>query len=130
MKKSIVVVVIIASFILGAFVGGYTLSTFSSMFALRPVYTSAAARANITLAILDRLRNNKVKDTVELLETSPDGDIITFKGYVQLPTSKKDKNIIRIIQRANDYRSQYPRATEHQDIDNAVKEVFAAVKNQ
>ena len=129
MKKSIVVVSIIASFILGAFVGGYVSTTFSSMFALHSVYTRAAASANITLTALDRLRNNKVKDAVELLETSLDGDIITFHGYGQLSASKKDKNIIRIIQRAKDYRSKYPRTTEHQDIDNAVKEVFSAVKN-
>jgi len=128
-KKSVAVVVIIASFILGAFVGGYALSTFSSTFALQSFYNSAAAHTNMTLAILDRLRNNKVKDAIELLETSLDGDIITFKGYVQLPTGRKDKNISRVIQRAKDYRSEYPRTTDHPDIDNAVKQIFTAVKN-
>jgi hypothetical protein len=124
MKKTIIFnLIILIAFSLGIFTGSFSTSFFSD----NPVYLYATSDLLPTVFTLKRLRENRVSETIELLEMKLDGMLVGLKDYGELSGNRQDRMTTRSIKLAIEYRSNYPPKTNKQEIDNIIEKLLSAV---
>lgn len=116
MKKTIIFnLIIVLAFAGGMFTGSYGRSFFSN----NPVSLHATLDVLPIVYTLKKLRENRVSDTIELLEMKLDGMLFNLKDYGKSSRNGQDWMVTRSIKLAKAYRSQYPRKTINLETDSA-----------
>jgi hypothetical protein len=123
-------------FILGAVIGGATGLSIGEYRASRLLasFFSEGANASTILAIrekvfiLSKLRDVKIDEAIETLEKTLDHDLMHFSVGIQ-GSEKIKKEITKTLKAAKDYRSKFPRVTDHSVTDKAVSEALANAGN-
>jgi hypothetical protein len=77
------------------------------------------------------LRAGKTTNVVELMEVSLDGDLIGLGAFLRDPHElKSDPVSIRVLQRARDYRTQFPHQSGSPVVDQAIIGAFHLLDGQ
>ena len=119
MKRiSVVLVILILAFIVGACLGGYLAGHFGDEYLLR----SSAGQANIALGTLMRLREHKIDEAIEIQEIILGGKVADFNYFAPLIVEKQDTNINRLMYQIKDYYLKYP--PNQQYVFGSEKELF------
>jgi len=130
MKKPVLISVIVAVFILGTVIGAFLGFKYSMQFyedfKEYAVYTRAAANTSFAVGALQRIRDNKTSDAIELLESFLDGELITFMHYDSLSSDKQEANVIRILKNTKQYRERYPHKSSSPDVDETIEKVLSS----
>ena len=122
----------IGIFVLGAVIGGVTGDSIGRYRTSRFLgsFFSDGANLSTTLGIkekvfvLSKLRDGKMDEATETLERALDHDLMIFSvGIYSSEHLKKD--IKKALKVAKDYRSKFPRVTNHSITDKAVSEALA-----
>src|SRR4051794_5292978 len=83
------------------------------------------ADLSVTLAILQRLRDGRTNQALELLEGRLDSDIFGFVGsYRQLPASVRDQPGLKLLGQTRDYRTKFPFKHRYPNVDKGVADAF------
>ena len=123
---------VIGIFVLGAIIGGaigaYGASRFLGSFFADGSNLSTTVAIKEKVFILSKLRDGKMEGAIESLENALDLDIMHFSVGIHSSENIK-KEITKALKVAKDYRSQFPRVTNHSVTDKAVSEALANVDN-
>jgi len=89
-----------------------------------------SADLGMTVAVLQRLRDGRPDEAVDLLETRLDGVIIDFVAcYRQLEVSKRDQFDLQLLRMARDYRAKHPHKWPgHPEMEWNLNEAFALLE--
>lgn len=83
------------------------------------------ADLGVTVAILQRLRDGRTNEAIELLEGRVSTGIIGFAAsYRELPNASREKINLKLLEFARDYRSKYPFKHRHPNIDEGVTDAL------
>jgi lipid-binding SYLF domain-containing protein len=81
--------------------------------------TEHTADADMTVAILERLRGRQTAEAIELLEVQLEGAMTGLEASLSArPKAERQPNSLKILDRAKDYRSRFPRKTGRPNADN------------
>jgi hypothetical protein len=123
---------IIGIFILGAIIGGaigeYRASRFLGSFFSNGSQLSTIVAIKEKVFILSKLRDRKMEKAIETLKMALDLDLMHFSADIHGSENIK-KEIKKALKVAKDYRSKFPRATNHSELDKAVSEALAHADN-
>jgi len=121
---------IIGIFILGAIIGGaigeYRASRFLGSFFSNGSQLSTIVAIKEKVFILSKLRDRKMEKAIETLKMAL--DLMHFSADIHGSENIK-KEIKKALKVAKDYRSKFPRATNHSELDRAVSEALAHADN-
>jgi hypothetical protein len=83
------------------------------------------ADLGVTLAILQRLRDERTNQAYELLEGRLSTDIIGFvASYRELPASAREQPGLKVLGQARDYRAKFPSKHRYPNVDEGVADAF------
>jgi len=123
---------IIGIFILGAIIGGaigeYRASRFLGSFFSNGSQLSTIVAIKEKVFILSKLRDRKMEKAIKTLKMALDLDLMHFSADIHGSENIK-KEIKKALKVAKDYRSKFPRATNHSELDRAVSEALAHADN-
>jgi hypothetical protein len=127
---------LIGIFVLGAVIGGvigesigqYRASRFLGSFFSDGSNVSTIVAIKEKVFILSKLRDAKMDEAIETLEKALDHDLIHFSVGIH-GSEKMKKEITKTLKAAKDYRSKFPRVTNHSVTDKAVSEALANADN-
>jgi hypothetical protein len=106
MKKTIIFnLIILIAFTIGILTGSYGTSFFSN----NSVNLQTTLDLLPIVYTLKKLRENRVSDSIELLETKLDDMLFSLKDYGKSSRNGQDWMITRSIKLTKAYRSQYIR---------------------
>jgi hypothetical protein len=125
---------IIGIFILGAIIGGaigeYRASRFLGSFFSNGSQLSTIVAIKEKVFILSKLRDRKMEKAIETLKMALDLDLDLMHFSADIHGSENiKKEIKKALKVAKDYRSKFPRATNHSELDKAVSEALAHADN-
>lgn len=124
MKKTIIFnLIILIAFTIGILTGSYGTSFFSN----NSVILQTTLDLLPIIYTLKKLRENRVSDSIELLETKLDDMLFSLKDYGKSSRNGQDWMITRSIKLTKAYRSQYPRKTNNLGIDSTIDKTLSAV---
>lgn len=124
MKKTIIFnLIILIAFTIGILTGSYGTSFFSN----NSVILQTTLDLLPIVYTLKKLRENRVSDSIELLETKLDDMLFSLKDYGKSSRNGQDWMITRSIKLTKAYRSQYPRKTNNLGIDSTIDKTLSAV---
>jgi hypothetical protein len=123
-------------FILGGIIGGvigesigrYKASRFLASFFSEGSNLSTIVAIKEKVFILTKLRDGKIEGAIESLENALDHDLMHFSVGIYSSEYIK-KEIKKTIKIAKDYRSKFPRTTNHPQTDKAVASALAEADN-
>jgi hypothetical protein len=127
---------LIGIFILGAVIGGVIGESIGKYRTLRFLgsFFSDGSNLSTILAIkekvfvLSKIHDGKMDEATETLERALDHDLMAF--FVGIHSSENTKTETKkALKVAKDYRSKFPRATNHPETDKAVASAFAEADN-
>jgi lipid-binding SYLF domain-containing protein len=85
------------------------------------ITSQQTADASTTLLILERLREQRTAEAIELLEARLDGALINLgAAMAATPPAERVPSPFDTLQRAREYRTEFPRRTGHTNIDDRV----------
>ena len=81
--------------------------------------------AGSTVGLLKRLRAGNSTGAVEVLEYRLDSALIGLGALLpSIPESRRDRSYLKAIQKAKDYRTQFPRTNDSPEITEGVARAF------
>jgi len=87
------------------------------------IVSQHSADLGVTVAILQRLRDGRTNEAIELLEDRVSTDIIGFvASYRELPGSVREKISLKPLEHARDYRTKFPFKHRYPSVDEGVTE--------
>ena len=126
----------IGIFILGAIIGGAIGESIGKHRASRFLVSFFSDGSNLStivairekVFILSKLRDGEMEGAIETLEKTLDHDLMHFSVGIHASENIK-KETKKALKLAKDYRSKFPRATNHPQTDKAVASAFAEADN-
>ncbi len=126
----------IGIFVLGGVIGGvigdsigrHRTSHFLVSFFSDGANLSATLGIKEKVFVLSKLRDGKMNEATETLESTLDHDLMNFTEGIYSSESLR-KDIKKALMVAKDYRSKFPRVTNHSETDKAVAGALAAADN-
>jgi len=127
---------LIGIFVLGAVIGGaigesigeYRASRFLGSFFSDGSNVSTIVAIKEKVFILSKLRDVKMDEAIETLEKALDHDLMYFSVGIH-GSEHLRKDIKKALEVAKNYRSNFPRVTNHSITDKAVSEALAYADN-
>jgi len=87
--------------------------------------TMQAADAATTVTILEQLRTGHRAEAIELLESRLDVSLLGLGSSVgATPRTERQPASLRTLQRAKEYRAEFPRKTGNTNVDSAVRQAW------
>jgi hypothetical protein len=84
-----------------------------------------SADLGVTVAILQRLRDGRRDEAIELLEGRVSTDVIGFvASYRELPGSVRERISLKPLERARDYRIKFPFKHRYPAVDKGVTDAL------
>ena len=84
-----------------------------------------SADLGVTVGILQRLRDGRTNEALELLEGRLTTDVSGFvASYKELPASLRQKFSLKPVEYARDYRTKFPYKHRYPEMDKGVAEAF------
>jgi hypothetical protein len=121
----------VASAFFGLIVGGGAVYTYEQHYLNQFCVNVLTAEAGNDLAELKWLRGSETANVIELMEVNLDGDLIGLGGFLRDPHElKRDPAYIKLLQRARDYRGQFPRKSASMEVDEATAKCFHLLDGQ
>jgi hypothetical protein len=131
MPKTIIILIALTAFILGAVGGGWSVSFFYGRMTDNLISGSQAAQAITTVRTLERLRDENASEAIELLEIHLDSALIGLGATLaRIPEQRWDPAHLEVIQIAKDYRAAYPRTDDSPTIAEGVERTFRLLDNE
>jgi hypothetical protein len=131
MNKKIAIILIIIAFLIGAGSGFFLTNYFWSNFMGKFYSTSLSAQTGMDVQLLKSLRSNNVTNAIDLLEIELDSSIVGLGVYLNnVPQSKRDSIQIKMLQRAKEYRSQFPYKEDSVLSERMISNAFLLVNVQ
>jgi hypothetical protein len=130
------VIASIGIFVFGAVIGGiigdsigrYRTSHFLGSFFSDGANLSTTLAIKEKVFILSKLRDGKMMEAIETLEKTLDHDLMHFSvGIYSSENTKQETK--KALKAAKDYRSKFPRATNHPETDKLVGNALAEADN-
>ena len=134
------IVLLIGIFILGAIIGGaigesigesigkHRTSGFLSSFFSDGSNLSTILAIKEKVFVLSKIHDGKMDEATETLERALDHDLMNFSVGIHSSEHLR-KDIKKALEVAKDYRSNFPRVTNHSITDKAVSEALAYADN-
>jgi hypothetical protein len=113
---------------IGNYVGEYRTSRFLGIFFSDGSNLSTILAIKERVFILSKIRDGKMEGAIETLEKTLDHDLMRFSVGIHSSEHirKEAKKALKV---ARDYRSKFPRATNHPETDKAVASALAEADN-
>ncbi len=126
------IISVIGIFIFGAIIGG-AIAAYGASYFLGSFFSDGSNLSTIVaikekVFILSNLHEGKTEKAIEALEIALDHDLIRFSAGIHSSEHLK-KDIKKALRVAKDYRSKFPRATNHPESDKAVTSALAEANN-
>lgn len=124
--KKIITIVLI--FLIGAIVGGFAGASISSYF-LFSIFNSGSIMQDVVgikqdVCALQKIREGNIDAATKILEIALDSKLTRFSVDLKGP-GQPHEPINNALKAAKAYRTQYPRVTDHPEIDEAVAKALA-----
>ncbi len=95
------------------------------------ITSQQTADASTTLLILERLRQQRTAEAIELLEARLDGALINLSAAVAAtPPIERASSPLDTLQRAREYRGEFPRQTGYTNVDESVARAWRLLNGQ
>jgi len=114
--------------VIGESIGKYRTSRFLGSFFSDGSNLSTTLGIKEKVFILSKLRDGKMEEAIEALEKALDHDLMNYSVGIYGSENIK-KEITKALKVAKDYRSKFPRTTNHPETDKAVANALAEVDN-
>ncbi len=114
--------------VIGEHIGEHRASRFLGSFFSDGSNLSTTLAIKEKVFILSKLRDLKMDEAIETLEKTLDHDLLQFSVGIHSSEHLK-KDIKKAVKLAKDYRSKFPRATNHPESDKAVTSALAEANN-
>jgi hypothetical protein len=89
------------------------------------IVSQQSADLGVTVAILQRLRDGRTNEVIELLEGRVSSDIIGMvASYRELPDSIREKVSLKSLEHARDYRTKFPFKHRYASVDEGVADAL------
>ena len=121
--------IFILGVIIGGLIGAFTASHFLGSFFSYGTNLSNIVAIQQKVYTLTKLREGSIDKAIEHLEIVLDGDLVAYSAGIHA-TEKMKEDIKTALKAAKDYRSKFPRATNHPEIDKAVAKALDEAANQ
>jgi len=119
----VAVVAFLAGGVGGGIAGGYVGIYFVSRFFADSTVLGQSNDTQTHVTVLQHLRDGNTTKATEHLETVLDGNIISLSPTEGL-SERTNQAVAKSIQKAKEYRSQYPRRTQYPEVDKGVSEIL------
>ena len=125
MSKTRTFLFALAALLLGVLGGGWGASRFWERVTGDWEARSMMTEAGSTVGLLKRLRAGNSTGAVEVLEYRLDSALLGLGALLpSIPESRRDRSYLKAIQKAKDYRTQFPRTNESPEITEGVARAF------
>jgi hypothetical protein len=125
MSKKSSIILAIAAFFVGLFIGAQGVVFFYGHLTSRQIIASNQAETATTVVLLKELRAGNTTNAIEILETRLDCALMEFGSIFTDPREMKlDPMYIKTLQRARDYRIQFPHKSGLPAVDEATAKTF------
>jgi lipid-binding SYLF domain-containing protein len=95
------------------------------------ITSQQTADASTTILILERLREQRTAEAIELLEARLDGALINLGAAVAAtPPAERTAAPLDTLQKAREYRTEFPRHTGYTNIDESVVRAWHLLNEQ
>lgn len=125
---------ITGTFIVGVLIGGVVIFYYSADMTGRMIGYYATTYTNLNAIQntkrLQKIRQNKLPEAIEALESDLDSNIISLHNLLkdQEVLSEETKEAMRsTLKSAKRYRREYPRSSKDSEIDKSVNEAFSQI---
>lgn len=129
MKKSVTILLSVATLIIGLVSGWFASAHFYNRWIESYMKTSEYNNLGQRCRVLVELRTGKTNEAAKTLETLMDGDILAFGSFVRdAPPDEHRAADMKLLATVRDYRTAHPwQAAGYPDIDKGVAGIFALV---
>ncbi|HZL78580.1 MAG TPA: hypothetical protein VFC17_06980 [Candidatus Limnocylindrales bacterium] len=128
MNKKLAIFLIIAAFLIGSIIGHQIASRKYEKIIQISSENVASGYANNSVWLLNVLRTNNTAKAIENLEMNLDWELIDLNySMSNAPASPLNPYFYKSIQRAKEYRSQFPYKSDSRLEDEAVSNIFLHV---
>lgn len=111
MSKSRAVLLAFAALVVGVVVGGFVAARFYDRFMGDMAMGSSGSSASSAVVVLRHIRAGDTNRAIEALELRLDGELIALQAFLDgTPQSRRDPLYVRTLERAREYRANYPHA--------------------
>ena len=129
MIKKYPLLFVLIAFVVGAVVGGLGVARYYSSRVEMFMRASSVVEAGNAINCLKSLQAGNTTRAMELTESQLDCSVIGLWLFLaDVPESQRDPMSLQILQRARDYRTQFPRLTGSPEASAMVAQAFALVK--
>jgi hypothetical protein len=95
------------------------------------ITSQQTADASTTMLILGRLREQRTAEAIELLEARLDGALINLgAAMAATPPAERAAVPLDTLQKAREYRTEFPRHTSYTNIDESVVRAWRLLNEQ
>jgi lipid-binding SYLF domain-containing protein len=95
------------------------------------ITSQQTADASITVLILQHLREQRTAEAIELLEARLDGALINLGAAVAAtPPAERAASPLDTLQRAREYRAEFPRQTGYTNVDESVARAWRLLNGE
>jgi hypothetical protein len=131
MSKRAAIFLAVSALIIGVLAGGWSVAFYYNRVTSWVVITKMTSEATISVAELEMLRAGQATNTMELLETTIDGDLVGLSPFL---TDRREFNRypsnIKALQTVKDYRAKFPRKTDSAEFDANAAKAFDLLDGQ
>lgn len=131
MSKKAAIILAVAALFIGIVAGAWTVAFCYGRFTSWMVIGNLTSDAVMSVGEIKLLRAGQTTNTLELLETRIDGDLIGLtpfladrREFARIPSSLKS------LQTVKDYRTKYPRKSDSAELDAAANKAFDLLNGQ
>lgn len=95
--------------------------------AMQGPLASSSANISVEVRVLECLRDGRTNDAIRELEQKLDGDLMVLGGGLAAmdQTTRSQLGYLKPLQRAKDYRLEFPRSTGRPLLDKSVEHAFS-----
>ena len=131
MSKRAAIILAVAALFVGVVAGGWSVAFYYNRVTSWVVITKMTSEAMMSVAELKMLRTGQTTNTMELLETTIDGDLV---GLTPFLNDRREFNRypsnIKALQTVKDYRTKFPRKTDSAEFDAYAAKAFDLLNGQ
>ena len=131
MSKRAAIILAVAALIIGVVAGGSSVAFLYGRFTGWMVTSNLTSDAATSVAEIKMLRAGQITNTVQLLETRIDGDLIGLTPFLsdRREFDRYPSNI-KSLQTVKDYRAQFPRKSDAPELDAGADKAFDLLNAQ
>ena len=131
MSKRAAIILAVSALVIGVVAGGWSVAFYYNRLTSWMVISNVTSDAVTSIAEIKMLRGSQTTNTIQILETRIDGDLIGLTPFLaEKQEFDRYPSNIKALQTVKNYRTKFPRKSDSPELDAAADKAFDLLNGQ